>query len=236
MEIIGPKTLRTNKRTVRRVTDGVKGASGRRGYRSAHRAEQAAATRREVLAAARALFIEKGYRATTIGDIAGGAGVAVDTVYAAVGRKPVILRELVETAISGTDRAVPAEERDYVLAVRQATGAGEKLRLYGRAIGAIQERLGPIFLALRDAAVDDPACADVWAGIAARRAANMRLFAADLRATGELRADLTDDTVADVLWSMNAAEYWDLLVRQRGWSTDEFAGWLTDAWTRLLLR
>ncbi|TKV60182.1 TetR/AcrR family transcriptional regulator [Nakamurella flava] len=218
------------------MVDAVKGSGARRGYRSAQRAEQAAATRREVLAAARALFTTNGYRATTIGDIAGGAGVAVDTVYAAVGRKPVILRELVETAISGTDRAVPPEEREYVVAVRRAVRAHEKLRLYGQAISAVQQRLGPIFLALRDAGVDDPACAEVWSTIAARRAANMRVLAGELRSTGELRDDLTDEAVADVLWSMNAAEYWDLLVRQRGWSPDEFGRWLGDAWARLLLR
>ena len=34
---------------------------------------------------------------------------------------------------------------------------------------------------------------------------------------------------------MNSAEYWDLLVRERSWTPDEFARWLTDAWTRLLL-
>ena len=64
----------------------------------------------------------------------------------------------------------------------------------------------------------------------------MRNLAADLRATGEIREDLTDQQVADVNFrSMNATEYWDLLVRQRGWESDPFARWLADAWTRLLL-
>jgi hypothetical protein len=58
----------------------------------------------------------------------------------------------------------------------------------------------------------------------------------DLRTTGDLRADLSDDRVADVIWSMNAAEYRDLLVHQPGWTPDEFAQWLTDAWARLLLQ
>jgi hypothetical protein len=35
---------------------------------------------------------------------------------------------------------------------------------------------------------------------------------------------------------MNAAEYWVLLVHQRAWTPDQFASWLSDAWTRLLLR
>lgn len=64
----------------------------------------------------------------------------------------------------------------------------------------------------------------------------MRAVAAGLRATGDLREDLTNDEVADIIWSMNAAEYWDLLVRQRAWTPTQFADWLTDAWTRLLLR
>lgn len=72
-------------------------------------------------------------------------------------------------------------------------------------------------------------------GVRRRRARTMLEFAADLRATGRVRADLTDQQVADVVWSTNAAEYWDLLVRQREWSPDEFAGWLADAWGRLLL-
>jgi AcrR family transcriptional regulator len=59
-----------------------------------------------------------GYAVTTVADIARRARVAVDTVYAAVGRKPALLREVLETAISGSDEAVPAEQRDYVARVR----------------------------------------------------------------------------------------------------------------------
>ena len=79
----------------------------------------------------------------------------------------------------------------------------------------------------------DPECAALRAEISARRAANMRLFAADLRAAGGLRDDLTDDQVADIVWSMNASEYRALLVGERGWSAEEFGAYLADAWTRL---
>ncbi|MCW2621071.1 MAG: acrR 1, partial [Frankiales bacterium] len=53
--------------------------------------------------------------------------------------------------------------------------------------------------------------------------------------TGEVRADLDDGEVADLVWSMNAAEYYDLLVSQRGWSNDRFRAWLLDCWSRTLL-
>lgn len=216
------------------MTDGVKSPPKRR-YHAPQRAERAAATRRAVLAAARELFTTRGYTATRVGQIAERAGVAVDTLYATVGRKPVLLREVFETALSGQDVAVPAEERDYVMAIRAASGAREKIAIYAAAIARIAPRTAPVHVAIRDAAADDPECAAIDDELAERRAGNMRVFAAELRATGELRADLADDDVADVLWSMASAEYYLLLVRRRGWSPQRFGDHLRDAWTRLLL-
>jgi AcrR family transcriptional regulator len=232
LSIIDPNLLRMNGSTVGGVPTPVKKP---RRYDTSRRAAQAAETRRLVLVAARELFVDQGYRPTTVSQIAERAGVAVDTVYASVGRKAQVLRDLVETSLSGTDQAVPAEERDYVQAVRAATEAAAKIAIYARAVAQIHPRLAPVFLALRDAAATEPECAALWTSIAERRAANMRLFAADLRATGDLREDLSDDEVADIVWSMNAVEYWVLLVNQRGWSPERFGEWLTDAWTRLLL-
>jgi AcrR family transcriptional regulator len=218
------------------MTLGVKADGGKRPYHAPRRLVHAAATRHSILGAARELFVQHGYAATTVGGIAKRAGVSLDTVYATVGRKPALLRQLVETAISGSDQAVPASQRDYVVRIRAAMTARDKLAIYARAITEIQQRMASVFLALRDAAATDPECSALWTEIATRRAANMRLFAADLRSTGELRSDLSNDQVADIVWSMNAAEYWVLLVRERAWSPDEFAAWLTDAWTRLLLQ
>jgi AcrR family transcriptional regulator len=210
--------------------------AGKRRYQAPRRAEQAAATRRAILAAARDLFVSRGYATTTVAEIADRAQVSVDTVYATIGRKPVLLRTLVETAISGTDHAVPAIERDYVTALRAAPTARQMLTIYADAISSIHQRLAPIFLALREAGLQDPSCGQLWTEIAQRRARNMRGLAADLRATGELRDDLTDDEVADIIWSMNAVEYWVLLVHERHWTPDRFRQWLTDAWIRLLLQ
>jgi AcrR family transcriptional regulator len=68
--------------------------------------------------ASRGLFLDRGYAATTMPAIAAAAGIAVDTVYAAVGKKPALFGLLVEAAISGGDGAVPALDRDYVRAIR----------------------------------------------------------------------------------------------------------------------
>src|SRR6476619_1900623 len=145
------------------MTDGDigKGKPLRR-YNSPRRAEQAAATRRDILKAARELFVSKGYAAATIAEIARRAAVAVDTVYTAVGRKPALLREVLETAISGTDQAVPAGDRDYVAHIRAAHSARKKIETYVAALAEIQPRLAPVYLALRDAAATDPDSAATW--------------------------------------------------------------------------
>jgi AcrR family transcriptional regulator len=195
----------------------------------------AASAIRDPRGAAGHLFVQHGYAATTIADIARRASVAVDTIYSTVGRKPALLRELVETAISGSDQVVPAEQREYVVRIQRAATAREKIDIYARAVAEIQQRLAPVYIALRDAASTDADCAALWAQISERRAKNMRRFVIELSATGERRTDMPPDELADVIWSMNGPECWILLVDQRGWTPQRFATWLTDAWTRLLI-
>src|ERR1700683_3882077 len=92
----------------------------KRRYDATRRRQAAARTRAAILDAARELFTERGYTATPMTAIAERAGVALDTVYASVGRKPELARLLIETAITGTDQALPAEQRDYVRAIQAA--------------------------------------------------------------------------------------------------------------------
>lgn len=199
------------------------------------RDEQARRTRWAILEAARRQFREQGYAGATMAAIAAEAGVAVDTVYAAVGAKPVLFRLLVETAISGTDDAVPAEDRDYVRRIKAEPRARRKLEIYAEAVRAISERMGPLHLLLRDAAAQAPELAQIRDDIAARRARNMRLLAQDLVDTGDLRPDIGGDEIADVIWTMNSAEFHHLLVVERGWSAATFERWLADSWCRLFL-
>lgn len=205
-----------------------------RSYRSPRRAEQARQTRRAVLTAARELFATHGYRATTVTAIAGRAGVSVDTLYASVGRKPEIVLAVIDSVLGSSADALEAGQRDHVRAIRAAPDAAAKIQTYAAALGRLLPAVAPLQDALRRAGETDPRCARVSAALGERRAANMALFAADLRSTGEVRADLTDAEVADIVWSTNAVEYY-LLLAGRGWSPERFARHLVDLWTRLLL-
>jgi len=223
-----------NTATLRHVDSYVKPIS--RPYNTARRRAAAQRTRRAILDAATRLFIERGYVATTIADVAAAAGVALDTIYAVVGRKPTLFRLLIETAISGAEAPISADERDYVAAIRAEPDAGRKLELYAQAMRAIHGRLAPLLRVLQVAAPADPELTAVWSEIAERRARNMRMLVTDLDGTGSLREGISREEAADVIWATNSPEFYVLLVHERGWDPDHYTHWLADAWRRLLLR
>src|SRR6266545_4417824 len=82
------------------------------------RRPKAQATRRRILDAARGLFVERGYVATTIEAIAAEAGVAVPTVYLAFGTKRALLVELLDIAAVGDEEPVALLERPWVDEIR----------------------------------------------------------------------------------------------------------------------
>lgn len=205
----------------------------KRRYDASRRRQAAERTRAAILDAARQLFTQRGYTATPMTAIARQAGVALDTVYASVGRKPELARLLIETAISGTSGAVPAEERDYVRAIQAAPDAETKITIYAAAIRAIAARMAPLLAMLAQAAPAEPALAALLQEISERRHANMRRFAADLATVTTLRVGI--DEAADIVWATNAPELHQLLVGQRGWTPERYEHFLADLWHRLLL-
>lgn len=206
----------------------------KRSYDNTSRQARSEHTRRRILDAARNLLVTRGYRATTIAEIARQAGVHVDTLYALVGRKPEILRALIELAISGADRPLAPEERDYVQRMQAEPDPGRQLEIYAGAVAAIQARMAPLFLALRDAASTEPEAERVWREISERRATNMRRLVSAL-GDHALRPGLGLDEAADIVWATASSELYILLADERGWSLDHYEQWLADTWRRLLL-
>jgi AcrR family transcriptional regulator len=205
-----------------------------RRYHSPTRREQAQATRQAVLGAARALFTTRGYAETSVADIARRAEVSVDTVYTSVGRKPQVLLAVHDMILGSSEEPVPLDDREYVRRVRQAATAEAKIRLYAEALAHLLPLTVPLNLALREAGAREPECRELQESISQRRRANMRLFAQELRATGRLRTDLTDEQAADLVWSMNSPEYFQLL-NGAGYTPEQYADLVADIWTHTLL-
>jgi len=216
------------------MNETVKGSSARR-YDVSRRRAGAAQTRRAIVDAARRLFLERGYATTTMAAIAAAAGVSHETVYAAFGPKPVLFRHLVEIALSGTEEPVPALERAIVQQVRAEPDPHRILDLFAHTVRLLQDRVAPLVLILNEGAQSDPDLKALADELSARRVGHMRIFVADLATKGGLRADLSVETAADMIWVMNSSEFYLLCVRDRDWTPEFFEQWLADAWKRLLL-
>src|SRR6476646_9938325 len=67
-------------------------------------------TQRVIVAAAARLFLERGYHATSVGRIATEAGVAVQTIYNAIGSKRDVLSRVLDFAAAGDRAPVPVPQ------------------------------------------------------------------------------------------------------------------------------
>jgi AcrR family transcriptional regulator len=195
-------------------------------YDSSRRQEQARLTRRAVLDVAKAHFLERGYVATTIAAIAEDAGVSVETVYKAFGNKPGLAKTLFDVTIVGDDEPIPMMQRKFVQQNMADPDPRRRLTRYGAHIADVGTRVGPLLLVLRDAAVTDGGAAEIWQKLQAERVTGMSAFAQHLHEGGHLRRGVSPRQAADVLWAYNSVEMWDLLVRQRGWSSKRYGTWI----------
>jgi len=207
----------------------------RRTYDSPRRREQASATRGAVLAAARDLFVERGFVATTVQAIADRAAVSPETVYAAFGNKRSLLSSVLDVSIVGDDAEVPLLERTWVEEMRDEPDARRRVRILARNGRLILERIGPIHDVLRSAAAADPEIASLWGRYSSQRFAGQRELVRVLGAGGSLRKGLTAAAAADTLFAIGSPETYRLLTVERGWSPDRFERWYADTLARLLL-
>jgi AcrR family transcriptional regulator len=201
----------------------------RRKYDSSRRQEQARRTRWAVLEAARQLFLERGFAATTMPAIASTAGVSVQTVYKAFGNKPRLAKAVFDVAMAGDDEPVPLLQRASLGRVRDERDPRTKLRLYGEFLAEVAPRHVPVQLVIRDAATSDPEARAVWAELQAERLKGMTLFARALHDDGHLRPEVSTNEARDLLWTYNSAEVFQLLVLDRGWSPKRYGRWAADA-------
>jgi AcrR family transcriptional regulator len=209
---------------------------GRRRYDSPRRQEQARLTRRAVLDAARVLFLERGYAATTVRAVAEMAGVSVETVYKAFANKAGLVKAVFDLAIVGDDRPVPMLQRERVARIRAEPNPQRKLLMYGEHLAEAGPRAGALQLLIRSAAATDPDAAQVWQQMVQERLVGMTEFARHLHEGGHLRSGISVEDARDVLWTYNSVEMYDLLAVQRGWRPERYGRWIAQAMIAALLR
>jgi AcrR family transcriptional regulator len=200
-----------------------------RQYDASRRRERAGETRGRILACALRLFLDKGYTAAAMPDIARAAGVSVPTVYKAFPNKASLLKATFDVSVAGDDDATPMAERDVIAAIRAEPDAAKKITMYAAHLADAAPRTVPLQLVARAAAGVDDAAAEVWAQMRQEMLTAMTYLTADLQATGQLRTGASTDEVRDVLWAYHSPEIYELLVLERGWSTKQYGRFVGEA-------
>jgi AcrR family transcriptional regulator len=196
-----------------------------RPYNSPLRQEQAAATRDAILDAAARLFGERGYAATPIAAIAREAGVALKTVYLAFDTKAGVLRALWNRALRGDDSDLPVAQQQWYREALEEPDPVKQLELNARNSRAAKLRIADILLMIRQAAPSDADIAELWDRIQSDFHANQRAIVERIAKNGGLRKGLGVDEATDLLWTLNHPDVWHLLVRERGWTPEQYEEW-----------
>jgi AcrR family transcriptional regulator len=208
----------------------------KRGYRSPLRAEQARQTRRRILDAARRLFLDHGYPATSIEAIAAAATVSQDTVYSAFGSKRNLLKELMDAAVGGDDTDVKVLDRPEPQSVRHLRDPRVQVAAFAAGVALRIEATRPLDDILRSAAVVDAEVNALRDDIQLRqRRSAMATFAEWLAENGPLRDGISVSDAASIIWTLTSPEVHRLLRDGCGWSHERFVLWLDDTLTRTLL-
>jgi AcrR family transcriptional regulator len=207
-----------------------------RSYRSPLREAQARETRRRVVSAARDLFLDRGYAATTIAAVARGAEVSADTVYSTFGSKIAVLKAVLDVAVGGDDTDVAILDRPDPQAMRAEPDQRRQVAMFAAGMTAQLERIRPLDDILRGAAAVEPVAADLRTDLQERqRRAAMATVVSWIAAHGPLRDGLSEEEATAVVWTLTSPEVHRMLRETSGWSAQRYEQWLRETLTDGLL-
>src|SRR5580693_22719 len=197
-----------------------------RPYQGAARQARTRRTRAAVAAAARRLFLERGYAATTIEAISDRSDTPQPTVYRLFSSKLGILKALLDVSVAGDDEAVAMLDRPHVRALLSAADPKDQLAGFAALLRQVMARVGPVHRILADAARSDQDAALLLAEIARQRHEGQQGIARSLAGSGALRPGLKERDAADIIHALASPEVYGLLVTDRGWRAERYENWL----------
>ncbi len=198
----------------------------KRSYRSSLRDEQARTTRRTIVEAGAALFVERGFAGTTVDAIAERAGVSRKTIFTSVGGKVGLLKLAVDWALVGDDEPVSLDERPVIRELVQETDPQAAVVKWAHMVTGIAARLALLHPVLTAAADVDKQAAELNAISERNRLGGARGFVEQLHSLGALRGDVSVERGAAMASLLMDPLGYRRLVLEDGWTADEYADWV----------
>jgi AcrR family transcriptional regulator len=201
-------------------------AAVKRPYDNSRRLAQVRATRLRVIDAAKRLFIESGYPATTLEAVANAADVSLPTLYRLFGSKRVLLAAVLDTSFGGDDEPIAFGERPAVRAARSEPDPLKMVEAFAGILAELMERTSAILHVLATAAQVDPEAAELLADIRRQRYTGQSRIVAALVERDALDLDLDPSKAADMVYAFMAPEVHRTLTFERGWTSQDYQSWI----------
>jgi AcrR family transcriptional regulator len=210
-------------------------SDSRRKYDSTRRQADAEARHQRIVEEAIALFLEVGFGATSIGQIANAAGVSAQTIYATFGSKAGVLSRAYDYLLTGDFEAVPVRQRmpgfDGVHPTQYCAVFSEHAAL----VRGINDRVAALLRVVEQSASVDPALGELRADLVSRLRSDCRAWVnqldPDALASGVTRAE-----AADVMGLIVSPTTYSILTVDLGWPVDRYQRWLATTLPTLLLK
>jgi Transcriptional regulator len=182
--------------------------------------------RAAVVEAARSLFVERGYTATTMDAISERSDVPPATVYRLFSSKLGILRSLIDVSVTGIQDAVALADQPTAQALLAEQDPATQLKGFAAICREVNARTEPLYRILVGAAKSDPEATALLAERTRHRSAGQDLIARSLAHSGALRPALRERDAADIIHALMSPEVYQLLVTDRGWRPQRYEQWL----------
>jgi AcrR family transcriptional regulator len=191
--------------------------------------------RRAVIDAARTLFLERGYGATTIDAISALSDVPPATVYRLFSTKRGILKALLDISIGGDNDAVPMADRPPVRSLLADPNPKNMVAGFVGIAAQVNSRTAAIYRILVSAAASDPDAATLLDDLTRQRQEGQGRVAGALARARALRPTLRERDAGDIIHALVSPEVYGLLVVDRGWPPERYETWLTETLVDQLL-
>ncbi len=198
----------------------------KRRYDGSRRDAMTRATKAEVVAAAREMFVAQGYPSTTVAQIAEAARTPQSTVYRLFGSKRGILKDVLDVSLGGDDAPVEFQHRPEVQAALGADDPGAMLDAFARIVRGVLHRSAALQAVLADSAAVDPEAAEMLEVTRRQRHVGQSRIVRALASAGALRNDLRPAAAADIMYALMSPEVFRCLTIDRDWSEAAYERWL----------
>lgn len=183
--------------------------------------------RRAVIDSGRALFLERGYAATTMEAIGADSGVPPATIYRLFGSKRGILKALLDVSIVGDDELLPMAQRANIQSLLADPDPRSMVASLVSVVIQVNARTAAIYRILVSAAASDAEAATLLEELTGQRRRGQGMVARALARRRALRRPLRESDARDIIHALASPEMYRLLVVDGGWPPTKYEKWLT---------